>query len=91
MNAKLVSAPRRLSYLLLLQPLHGVTGGVQGPGTYSPWHSDHDYCAIPASWVELQTQSGLRRTYEVRLSREVASLCMRHCSTMMASLLVVRP
>ena len=29
---------------------HGVTGGVQGPGTYSPQHSDLRLLAIPTSW-----------------------------------------
>ena len=44
---------------------HGVTGGcVQGPGTYSPRHSDPRLLAIPTSWESsCRLQSGLRSAF----------------------------
>ncbi len=85
MNHKVVSALPKVKLPTFLQPTpHGVTGGVyQGPGTYSPWHSDPRLLAIPTSWSRV-ADSNRTTTHFMRrsaCSREVASLCMRHCST----------
>ena len=51
---------------------------VQGPGTYSPWHSDPRLLAIPTSWSRVaDSNPDYDALYEVRLlSRGRFSLYM---------------
>ena len=51
MNHTVVNAPRRLAIYFWYNPLPWCDGRcVQGPGTYSPQHSDLRLLAIPTSW-----------------------------------------
>ncbi len=52
---------------------HGVTGGcVQGPGTYSPRHSDPRLLAIPTSWSRVaDSNPDYDRLFEI----SITSLC----------------
>ncbi len=88
MNHKVVSAlPKVKLPTSFCNPLPWCDGRcVQGPGTYSPWHSDPRLLAIPTSWSRV-ADSIRTTTHFMRsaCSREVASLCMRHCSTCVAT------
>ena len=69
MNHKVVSAlPKVKLPTSFATHSHGVTGGVQGPGTYSPWHSDPRLLAIPTSWSRVaDSNPDYDALYEVRL------------------------
>ncbi len=81
-------APKRLPHRLRVLQTRGVTGGVQGPGTYSPRHADPRLLAIPASVGELQptirTENGFMR---LAPPRGLAALCTVHCSTCVAQVI----
>ena len=56
---------QRLPHRLRVLQTRGVTGGVQGPGTYSPRHADPRLLAIPASCRRvaptIRTENGFMR------------------------------
>ena len=59
---------------------------VQGPRTYSPWHSDPRLLAIPTSWGRI---SDLNPNWDrlwlgLAPSCDLATLCTGHCSTCVA-------
>ena len=79
--------PKVAALVFLEQPTPWCDGRcVQGPGTYSPRHSDTRLLAIPTSWSQLQTP--IRTTTHFPSDSLTfagfAALCMRHCSTCVA-------